>query len=116
MTYTNEYQILTGLRKYFNQTNETVDIATYEIIDSYLNNPFNSSKEDLDVLKELSGEKIQFDVYSLAPNKKTLSRTLKHIKPCKLSESTAPIRTMYGKVHNEKLHIPVFTKKLELVA
>lgn len=114
----NEYQILKGLKNHLNELNKPIDDFTYEIIDNYLDNPFNNPKEILDILGHTKDEeKTQFDVYS-AHDKKNLSKTLRHIKPCKLARPIASIRTINSKGQNQMTHIPIYTniKTLKLVA
>ncbi len=116
MLYSNEYQILCGLKKHLENTKQDIDIALYEIMDTYLKNPFNVSKEELEILNDFSVEKKQFDVYALTPNKGELKKILKHIMPCKLSKPTAKIRNYDFKKNVKKTHIPVSTKILRLAA
>lgn len=112
MLYSNEYQILIGLREHFKNTKTNIDITLYEIVDGYLKNPFDISSENLEILESFIIDKKQLDVYSLAPSRQAMQKKIKHIKPSKLSNPTAKVRRMYGRVTNDKIHIPVNTKTL----
>ena len=117
--YTNEHQILSDLNKCFKNDLKEIDVDLYELINDYLDNPFNISEDSLNQIKsfilENKKEEVKFDIETLAPNEKTLSETLEHIKPSKLNKPTAPIVRMYGKCPYKTV-IPIYTdaKKLEL--
>ncbi len=117
VTYTNEHEILSDLYECFKNGVEEIDIDLYELIDNYILNPFNMSEDDLNQIKDFifdnKKEPIKFNVEALAPNEKTLSDKLEHIKPSKLNKPTAPIIRMYGKCPYKTV-IPIYTNAKEL--
>ena len=119
MTYTDEYKLLSDLNHCFNDGLEEIDITLYELINRYIDNPFNISAEDLKQLEEFidenKKEEVLFNIETLDNDKNTLSTKFNHIKPLKLNKPIAPIKRMYGKCETKTV-IPIYTdaKKLEL--
>ena len=121
IVHTNELQVLSDLKNCFANGKKDIDIGFYELIDSYLENPFNISEDDLnkinDFISSNTTENSKITVITGAPNRETLTEKLDNIVPLQLSKPTAPIRSLNGKLPNRTV-IPIYTnvKELKLVA
>lgn len=121
VVYTNEYKILSDLNSCFKNGLNEIDIDLYELLNGYLENPFNITPDDykqiVDFVEENKKEPIKLDVEAFVPNEKILSEKLDHIKPAKLNKPIAPVVRMYGKCPYTTV-IPIYTdaKKLRLAA
>ena len=101
MIYTDEHKILSDLNNCFKDL-DTIDIDLYELINSYLDNQFNISADELKKIQNFISQHSRITKEYAIYYNNDLANKFDHIVPCKMAKPVSPIK----KITIDKKELP----------